>query len=106
MSIPIHYHQVSGLPGLSWLAQVSPDRSRLSVVHGSLVECRPGWLVEGVWDGDFEGGGFHRSEHFFGSGVRVDGDRIYFVPSSALVDRLLSCEIRGHLFVSNSLALF
>ncbi|MFX0199129.1 MAG: hypothetical protein ACFFCW_23650 [Candidatus Hodarchaeota archaeon] len=60
-------------------------------------------MVEGVWDDDFERGDFHRSENFFGSGIRIDGDSVYFVPSSALVDRLLFCKDDGSFLCSNSL---
>jgi hypothetical protein len=41
----------------------------------------------------------------FGSGVRVTDNTIVFVPSCALVDRLLWAERDGELVVSNSLAL-
>ena len=60
-------------------------------------------MVEGVWDGDFTSGDFHKAENFFGSGIRVDGERVYFVPSSALVDHLFYCIDHETLLVSNSL---
>jgi len=60
-------------------------------------------MVEGAWDGNFSSGDFHRTENFFGSGIRIDGEHIYFVPSSALVDHLFYCIDRERLVVSNSL---
>ena len=60
-------------------------------------------MVEGVWDGDFTSGDFHKAENFFGSGIRVDDERVYFVPSSALVDHLFYCFDHERLLVSNSL---
>ena len=92
MGFVAHYHLNKDLLKLAWLAKVDPDTSKILVIHGSSVECRDDWLVEGVWDDDFEKGNFHRSENFFGSGMRIEGDSIYFVPSSATVDRLLYCE--------------
>jgi hypothetical protein len=93
------------LPRLAWLAVCDPARGDVLVHHGTGVECRDGWLVEGVWDGEFRLGAFHASDHFFGTGIRVVGGDVYFVPSSALVNRLVYCRHRGHLLASNSLAL-
>src|SRR4030095_2741236 len=78
------------------------DRKMLTVFHGRAVECRDEWLVEGIWDGEFARGEFHRSEHFFGSGLRVAGERLYCVASSALVDRLFYCRHEQTMVVSNS----
>ena len=104
MSLSIKYHLVPGLPRLAWLACLDQSTfTELSVFHGSAVECRENWMVEGVWDGGFQAGNFHKSENFFGSGIRIDGEHIYFVPSSALVDHLFYCIDRERLLVSNSL---
>jgi len=73
------------------------------VLHGAAVECSDQWLVEGIWDGPFADAGFHRSEAFFGSGLRIDGASVAAVVSTALVDRLLYFEANGRLTVSNSL---
>ncbi len=98
-------HCVPSLPKLSWLATLNLETSSLNVVHGTHVERGEDWLVEGVWDGDFSSGGFHHSENFFGSGIRVQGGAVYFVPSSSLVDRLVYCIHQSELLVSNSLPL-
>jgi len=60
-------------------------------------------MIEGVWDGDFSKGEFHTAENIFGSGIRVDGEKIYFVSSSALVDHLFYCHNGEMFLVSNSL---
>jgi hypothetical protein len=91
------------LPKLAWLAEAARDSRLVTVHHGSTVETRPQWCVEGTWDGPFEAGGFHRAENLFGSGVRVDGSRLTFCSSVALVDRLFHVEWNGRLLVSNSL---
>src|SRR5918999_3529773 len=105
MTWKIYYHPIAELPKLSWLAAIQLDGKTLTVFHGLAVECRDEWMVEGVWDGEFSRGEFHRSEHFFGSGIRVEGDRVYCVASSALVDRLLYCLQKKTMLVSNSVIL-
>ncbi len=93
------------LPKLAWAASLDLGQRTVWVLHGSAVECTEKWLIEGTWDGPFQQAAFHRSANFFGSGIRIDGDLIHFVPSSALVDRLLYCVWAGRLYVSNSLIL-
>jgi hypothetical protein len=103
MTAKIHYTRNDRLPQLGWLARLDLARGDLVVTHGSSVECRDEWLVEGVWDGDFAAGDFHRCDHLFGSGVRLHEGRVHFVPSCALVDRLLYGLDGDELIVSNSL---
>jgi hypothetical protein len=97
------YERGHALPKLGWIASLDLHTHRLSVAHGSAVECRPSFMVEGVWDGAFADGDFHTGAHLFGSGIRLDGDAVYFVPSCALVDRLFYCRDGDKLLVSNSL---
>jgi hypothetical protein len=104
LGLSITYHLVPDLPKLAWVASLDLKTfTEVSVFHGSSVECRDTWMVEGVWDGDFSSGNFHKAENVFGSGIRIDGERIYFVPSCALVDHLFYCIHRERLLVSNSL---
>jgi hypothetical protein len=98
------YVMLQEIPKLSWLA-VACDNNELLVYHGSAVECKPEWMVEGVWGGDFSEGNFHASESFFGSGIRIDGESIYFVASSSVQDRLVYCLHDNKMIVSNSLPL-
>ncbi|SRR6266487_94644 len=105
MPLELQRRELESLPKLAWLAAYDRAAGRVVVLHGPGVEGREDWVVEGVWDGDFALGAFHRSDHFFGSGVRLEGDRAYFVPSRALVDRLLYCVQGRSVLVSNSLAL-
>lgn len=104
MGLSINYHPVHDLPKLAWVASLDLKTfTEMSVFHGSSVECRDTWMIEGVWDGDFSSGNFHKAENVFGSGIRVEGESIYFVPSSALVDHLFYCIDGETLFASNSL---
>ncbi|HEU4365302.1 MAG TPA: hypothetical protein VFT13_07530, partial [Candidatus Krumholzibacteria bacterium] len=80
------------LPRLAWVAFAGGEPSVVTVFHGTSVETGPDWLVEGVWDGPFETKRFDRADHFFGSGIVCDSDRVWFVPSVALTDRLLCAE--------------
>ena len=61
--------------------------------------------MEGVWDGPFEPQQIPEAAHFFGSALLIEEDGITLVPSRALVDRLLLCELDGVVHVSNSLPL-
>lgn len=107
MGISTKYYPSPDLPKLAWLACLNQKVfAELSVLHGSSVECRENWMVEGVWDGDFSSGDFQKAENFFGSGIRVDCERVYFVTSSALVDHLFYCYDHETLMVSNSLTVF
>lgn len=99
----IDYERNDALPKLGWIATLDLRSNRLHVAHGAAVECRPQWMVEGLWDGRFADGDFHRGAHLFGSGIRLDRDAIYFMPSCALVDRLFYCRNGDELLVSNSL---
>jgi hypothetical protein len=105
MTPVLRFREVPGLPQLAWVANAAAEGDEVIVYHGSAVERAPEWMVEGVWDGEFRAGGFHTSPHFFGSGIRVEQGLLHFVPSSALVNRLLYCRYRDRIMVSNSLAL-
>jgi hypothetical protein len=99
----IDYRRNDELPKLAWVASLDLRSNHLRVAHGRGVECRPQWMVEGLWDGRFEDGDFHRGAHLFGSGIRLEPDSVYFMPSCALVDRLFYCRNGDELLVSNSL---
>lgn len=103
MTWKFRYRPVAELPKLMWLATIQLESKAVTIFHGLAVECRDQWMVEGIWDGEFWRGNFHRSEHFFGSGIRAEGDRLYCVASSALVDRLFYCRREQALLVANSL---
>lgn len=103
MPIDVEFTKLPDLPKLGWIARLDPVGGKLRAYHGASVERGDGWLVEGVWGGDFARGNFHRSESFFGSGIRVDGERVHFVPSSTTIDRLFWCRGSGEMLVSNSL---
>lgn len=90
-------------PKLAWTAAFKKGSSAIEVCHGPMVETAPDWLAEAVWAGDFVEGGFDRTDLVFGTGVRCRGDRVVFVSSGTMLDRLWHCFHRGRFYVSNSL---
>jgi hypothetical protein len=99
----MRFHEQIELPKLAWVASHNLSSGETIVYHGSAVERGNDWLVEGVWDGEFPSADFHKSAHFFGSGIRMDDNAVHFVTSAALVDRLIYYFCHGKLVVSNSL---
>lgn len=91
MNITLNCKQVTEIPKLSWIGSFDFDKNLFDVVHGTAVESDEKWLVEGVWDGDFRCADSHKTDNFFGSGVRIQDNHIYIVSSCALLDRLLYC---------------
>lgn len=104
MEIVLDYRSMPDWPTLSWLAVCEPDAGRVAVYHGKMVETRPGWFCEAVWDGDFSDGNFDRTDFVFGSGARRRRGTLCFVTSGACVDRLHYLERDGTVLISNSLA--
>lgn len=95
------------LPRNVWYAKVDRRTGACEVEVGRFVEIDPAptpkWVVAGCWDGDFAEGGFHASEHVFGSGLRLDGDDVVVVPAHSTVDRCVYAR-DGHVWhVSNSM---
>lgn len=105
MPFRLNYRPIPSLPRLAWAASADPRSGDVEIAHGAAVECRDAWMVEGVWDGEFTAGGFDRSEHFFGSGLRLNEERLSFVAATGLGDRLLWTVHQGRVVVSNSLPL-
>lgn len=101
----LRFREIPALPRLGWVAVVRTSEEFVDLVHGSRVECRDAWFVEGVWDADFEQGNFGANEHFFGSGARVDGSALLASASTSLTDRLLYCRLPDATLISNSLVL-
>lgn len=105
MTVKFHAEHSNELPKLGWVAVLDGHANTANIVCGQGVEIGDGFVVEGVWTGPFNAGGFHRAEHFFGSGLRVEGKKVFAVPSHGLVDRVVLAN-RGNLtFISNSLLL-
>ncbi len=101
MGIQLQFRHVFGWPSLAWVAQCSDNEVVLA--HGSRVETGPEWFAEAVWDGPFAEGRFDQTDVVFGSGGRVSGGTVTFGSSGPTVDRLVSIQVRNHVYVSNSL---
>lgn len=77
---------IPGWPKLAWVALCRRNYEKVIVYHGPCVEIRDDWCVEGVWDGDFDAGGFDRTDLMFGTGLHARGDSIVFVTPSTTLD--------------------
>ena len=104
----LEYRLEPSWPVQAWLAECGSDR--VLVRHGRRVETRKDWFCEAVWDGPFEQGGFDLTDVVAGSGGRLRGDAVTFVPAGSTLDRLQSIVVPpqngtpSRLLVSNSLA--
>jgi hypothetical protein len=104
----LQYRLEPAWPVQSWLAECHADR--VIVRHGRRVETRPQWFCEAAWDGPFEHGDFDRTDVVAGTGGRLRGDAVVFVPTGSTTDRLASIDLPsnersgGQTLVSNSLA--
>lgn len=94
---------IPGWPKLAWVAVCNRSSSKVIVHHGPCVEMRNDWCVEGVWDGDFDAGGFDRTDLVFGTGFRIRGNSIVFVTPSTTLDRLWHYNSNESWYISNSL---
>lgn len=102
--VTLEYEPIEAWPPLAWLAHLRQDTPYVRVKHGRGVETRREWFCEAVWDGEFGGGNFDRTDVVFGSGARCRRRGLVFVSSSTTVDRLHSITWGGSTCVSNSLA--
>ena len=93
------------LPKLAWVAEVDRTSGIVTLVHGPLVEVRPKFFIEGVWNGPFQNGDFGESDCVFGTGGILDDESIRFVTSASTTDYLYYDENGGQVTVSNSLPL-
>jgi hypothetical protein len=100
----LEYERQDSLPPLAWCARVDQLRLATRVLAGSLVECRPHFFVEGVWNGTFEQGDFALTEAFFGSGGTVRDGELHLVASSSTISGLFYSNRGDELVISNSLA--
>ncbi len=94
---------ISGWPKLAWVAIVRPGSEEIRFLHGPRVEVCEEWAAEAVWAGDFTAGDFDQTDLVFGSGVRCREDRVVFVTSGTIMDRLWYYRKEEKWYVSNSL---
>jgi len=96
---------VPSLPKLAWVAEVHRKSGVVFLQHGSSVEIREDFFIEGVWNGPFESGGFGETDCVFGTGAILGDTSIRFVTSASTVDCLYYAESAIGITVSNSLSL-
>lgn len=98
-------HQNPALPKFAWVAAIDRPHGVVTLNHGPLVEVRPSFWIEGVWNGPFQHGDFGTTECVFGTGGIVAEDSVRLVTSAATVDYLYYAVTSEHVTVSNSLPL-
>jgi hypothetical protein len=103
----VQVHRDESLPKLGWYAKIDMRNKTCEADVGRFVEVdsgnEPQWIVAGMWSGEFEKGDFHRAEHVFGSGLRLDQGCAVVVPAHSTVDRCVYAR-DGHVWhASNSL---
>ena len=99
----IDYRATRAFPKLAWVTIIDEKQTLITVYHGKYVECRSDWFIEGIWDRPFEDGNFHETDMVFGTGMKVTDEKIIFISSSSMADRLYYAFYEGRLLVSNSL---
>ena len=99
----IDYRATTAFPKLAWVTIIDTKQALITVCYGKYVECRNDWFVEGIWDGPFEDGNFHKTDIVFGTGMKIVDEKLFFVSSSSMADRLYYAFHKGRLLVSNSL---
>ncbi len=95
----------SSLPKLAWAATVDRVNGIVTLIHGSLVEVRSTFFIEGVWNGAFRNGDFGETDCVFGTGGILRKESIRFVTSASTVDYLFFAQGETQVTVSNSLPL-
>ncbi len=93
------------LPKLAWVAEVDRTSGIVTLQHGPLVEVRPNFFIEGVWNGPFQNGDFGESDCVFGTGGILGDESIRFVTSASTTDYLYYDEDGAQVTVANSLPL-
>lgn len=92
----------NALPRLAWLCEAQGGRYAFTIGPG--VDSGGDFVVEGVWDGPFAERGFAASDHFYGSGARVDDRGVVFTPPRLCTDYLYVLQDKSArtAYVSNS----
>ena len=89
----VEYIEKKQLAPLAWAAYVCGDK--ISVLHGSAVECRENCFVEGAWSGDFPKMDFLSADWFCGTGAHINEDNIVFSTPTHVTYGLYSAKIAG-----------
>ena len=103
MSFQFNFEKMESWPPLTWLAITDEPNETIVVRHDPGVETRDRWFCEAVWAGDFDEGGFDRTDIVAGSGGRLRSGRVIFVSAGSTVDRLHSMKTESRVWFSNSL---
>ena len=93
------------LPKLAWVAVVNRSSGIVTLRHGSLVEFRQNFFIEGVWNVPFQSGVLVKPTACSEPVEFSSDESIRFVTSASTTDYLYYAEEGGQVTVSNSLPL-
>ena len=86
MALSFQFHRIAQLPPMAWLARFDWPAHTVTAVGGSSVVVGDRWLFEGAWAGEITAGGFIEAQTSFGSGIRVDEDRVVLSPPTSTLE--------------------
>jgi hypothetical protein len=98
------FKEIATLPKLAWVLRVQRGAAGVLVEHGSWVEVRERFLVEGAWNGDFAAQGIE-SSILMGSGGKITQEGLLLACPSHTLDRIYLYRQPDSLLASNSLPL-
>lgn len=93
----------NSIPCLSWICEIKNNIYKFTI--GNSVDFGNNFIVEGVWDGNFNELTFGESDYFYGSGAYINSDGIcVFVPPRHCTDFIyvLYDKINKISYISNS----
>ncbi|MCE5284746.1 MAG: hypothetical protein LLG02_02710 [Pelosinus sp.] len=96
------YHRFESLPKLAWCASVEKGTGEVHVYHGSWLEPRKEFFVEGAWDGSFEEGNFEHA-YLMGSGGKIVDNEVVFCTACHTSERIHYIILDDVFFISPSL---
>ena len=97
----IQHIEKKHLPPLACAAYVCGDK--ISVLHGSAVECHENCFVEGAWCGNFREMDFISADWFCGTGACINEDSIVFSTPTHVTYGLYSVNVTMGYCISNSI---
>ncbi|MFW6030811.1 MAG: hypothetical protein ACOCRO_11260 [Halanaerobiales bacterium] len=100
-----NYHLNKKLPKLAWGTVILKGSNEINVYHGTGIETKKTFFVEGAWNDNFISANFDKSTLFMGSGARSteNGVGILFATSNHTLERLYTIKDQDIIYVSNSL---
>ncbi len=98
------FNERKDIPKLSWCAILEKGSEEIQVLHGSWVEVKDHFFVEGIWDSEFSEGLVDKSCLLMGGGARINDPDVIFASPCHTLERLYYIFKDNKCYVSNSIA--